>query len=166
MSLENFAIDGHGNPVDAVEQVADGREWAFERPAQDEIAIAREGSFADYSVSVQWMEAFEALHIACAFDLRIPKARMVEALRLLSLVNEQMLFGHFDLWSADGTVMFRHAIPLSGGAEVTQEQIEQLVENAVTSCERYHQAFQFTVWGGRDARESLDAVLFDTVGEA
>ena len=112
------------------------------------------------------MEDFEALHVACAFDMRVPENRVVETMRLMSLVNEQMLFGHFDLWLQDGSVMFRHAIPLSGGAEANESQIEVLLSTALSSCERYYQAFQFVVWAGRSAAEALDSVLFDTVGEA
>jgi hypothetical protein len=32
--------------------------------------------------------------------------------------------------------------------------------------ERYFQAFQFVVWAGKSARESLDAAMFQTAGEA
>ena len=166
MALLETDLIGGGNPVDAVELVADDREWAFERSTPDEIAIQVEGTWTDYSVSFSWMEAFEALHIACAFDMRVPRTRRDEALRLLSLVNEQMMFGHFDLWLDDGSVMFRHGVPLNGGAEMTEAQVEALLVNALTSCERYHQAFQFVVWGGQNARTALESTLFDTVGEA
>lgn len=166
MALTEAGMGLGPNPVDAVEWVADDREWAFERSAPDEIAIQVEGTWTDYSVSFSWMENFEALHMACAFDMRVPKARLAEVQRLLCLVNEQMLLGHFDLWQQDGTVMFRHGVPLAGGAEMNEAQVEALLTNALTCCERYHQAFQFVVWGGRDARSALESTLFDTVGEA
>ena len=76
------------------------------------------GGGTDYSVSFSWMEDFEALHIACGFDMRVPKKRHVEAMRLLSQINEQLLFGHFEIWPQDGSVLFRQAMPLSGGADV------------------------------------------------
>ena len=95
------------------------------------------------------MEDFEALHLACAFDMRVPQNRMAETMRLLSLINEQMLFGHFDLWLQDGSVMYRHATPLAGGAEPTRHRSNACLESALTSCERYYQAFQFVVWAGK-----------------
>jgi len=166
MGMSDSTFERHSHPVDAVEQVADFKEWNFERQGEDEISILVQGIWTDYSVSISWMEDFEALHIASAFDMRIPEKRLVETMRLLSIVNEQMLFGHFELWTQDGSVIYRHAMPLSGGAGANGAQIECLVENALTSCERYFQAFQFVVWAGKSATEALDSVLFDTVGEA
>jgi hypothetical protein len=87
-------------------------------------------------------------------------------LQLIGLVNEQMWVGHYDMWSAENVVMFRHALLLAGGAEPTQGQCEMLLKAAVDACERYFQAFQFVLWAGKSAREALDSVLFETEGEA
>ena len=87
-------------------------------------------------------------------------------LQLIALVNEQLWVGHFDLWSAENVVMFRHALLLAGGAEPTHGQCEMLLKVAVDACERYFQAFQFVLWAGKSAREALDSVLFETEGEA
>lgn len=162
---ENSALR-ESNPLDAVENVASFRNWAFERAAEDELAVLVAGAWTDYSVSFSWVPEFEAIHVVCAFDMRVPGKRLTEAMKLLSLINEQMFFGHFDLWLQDGSVMFRHAMPLAGAAEPTEAQIECLLSSAMTSCERYYQAFQMVIWGGRDARDALSNVLFDTVGEA
>ena len=166
MATSSEALVRDVNPVDMIEQVADFNKWSFERSTEDEIAILVQGIWTDYSVSFSWLQDFDALHIASAFDMRVPDKRRIETMRLLALVNEQMLFGHFDLWVDDGSVMFRHAMPLSGGAEANDQQIECLMQNALTSCERYYQAFQFVVWAGKSAADALDSVLFDTVGEA
>ena len=166
MAFAGFHNERGIHPVDTVEALADDNKWSFERAGEDEIAILVAGVWTDYNVSFSWMEDFEALHVACAFDMRVPEKRVVETMRLMSLVNEQMLFGHFDLWLQDGSVMFRHAVPLAGGAEANESQIECLLSSALNSCERYYQAFQFVVWAGRTASEALDSVLFDTVGEA
>ncbi len=166
MGISESLMERGSHPVDAIEQVADFNKWSFERSADDEIAILVQGIWTDYSVSFSWMEDFEALHIACGFDMRVPKKRLIETMRLLSQINEQLLFGHFEVWPQDGSVLFRQAIPLSGGAEVNEAQIECLLQAALSSCERYYQAFQFVVWAGKSATEALDSVLFDTVGEA
>jgi len=166
MGLQELNVERGPNPVDAVENVAFDRKWSFERAGEDELSVLVQGIWTDYSVSFSWMEDFEALHVACAFDMRVPENRIVETMRLMSLVNEQMLFGHFDLWVQDGSVMFRHAVPLCGGAEANDSQIECMLSSALNSCERYYQAFQFVVWAGRSASEALDSVLFDTIGEA
>ena len=62
--------------------------------------------------------------------------------------------------------MFRQALPLNGGAEANDQQIECLLSSALESCERHYQAFQFVVWAGKTAEQALDSVLFETLGEA
>ncbi len=159
-----YARDAH--PVDVIEQVAQNNDWAFERSGDDEIAIITTGMWTDYNVSFSWMEDFEALHLACAFDLKVPEARVLEAMRLLSLINEQMLFGHFDLWEQEGAVMFRQSLLLAGGAEPTSQQVEVLLSSALEACESYYQAFQFVTWSGATAKDALASVLFETRGNA
>ena len=146
MSLLELDLDREINPVDMIEHVATANDWEFERSGEDEINIVVSGVWADYNVSFSWMEDFEALHLACAFDLKVPQRRMPETMKLLSMVNEQLLIGHFDLWM--------------------KEQLECLLVSALEACERYYQAFQFVVWAGRPARESLESALFETQGNA
>src|ERR1044071_2172534 len=131
-----------------------------------EIAISVKGRGTDYHVSFPWMDEIEALHLACAFDLKVPEPRRAEVLALIALVNEQLWVGHFDMWTKDGIVMFRHALLLAGGVEVAGRQCEALLDAALETSERYFQAFQFVVWAGKNAREALDATMFETAGEA
>lgn len=166
MSLLELDLSRNPHPVDMIEQVAHANDWAFERTGDDEIAIAVAGNWTDYHVSFSWMEDFEALHLACAFDIKVPENRVLEVMRLLSIINEQMLFGHFDLWEQEGAIMFRQALLLCGGAEPTSQQVEVLLNSALEACETYFQAFQFVVWSGMDAKSAMDAVLFETAGEA
>ena len=166
MTLIDFEQDRESHPVDVIEQIAALNDWTFERAGDDEITISVSGGWADYHVSFSWMEDREAIHLACAFDLKVPDTRKLEVMRLITSVNEQLWIGHFDLWSTEGVVMFRQALLLSGGAEPNSQQVERLLVTAIEACERYFQAFQFVVWAGKDAAEALEGVLFETVGEA
>ena len=154
------------NPVDLVEWVAASREWSFERSCDDELALTVAGVWTDYAVSFCWLEDVEALHLGCAFDLKVPEHRRGEVLRLLARINEKLVVGHFDLWPSEGAVMFRHALLLSGGAEPTSHQAERLLTVALETCERFFQAFQFVVWAEKGAEEALTCSLFETEGHA
>lgn len=166
MSLIDIGHERQSNPVDMIEQLATGNDWTFERAGDDEITVSVAGGWADYHVSFSWMEEYEAIHLACAFDLKVPEARRLEVMRLITAVNEQLWIGHFDLWSAEGVVMYRQALLLSGGAEPNTQQVERLLVTAIEACERYFQAFQFVVWAGKTSAEALEGVLFETHGEA
>lgn len=166
MSLAHAVQDRPEHPVDIVERVAALNQWTFERADEDEISISVAGGWSDYHVSFTWLEDMDSLHIGAAFDLKVPEGRRVEVLRLVSRINEQLWVGHFDLWTSENAVMFRHALLLPGGIAATSDQCESMLKIAVDACERYYQAFQFVVWAGKDAREALASTMFDTVGEA
>ncbi|MCO6049864.1 YbjN domain-containing protein [Mesorhizobium sp. RP14(2022)] len=166
MNLE--AIEGarEQHPVDMIERVASHNSWSFERTGDDELSVVVTGGWSDYHVSFSWMEDFEALHLSCAFIIDVPEHRALEVIRLMAHVNEQMLFGHFDLWSQEGSIIFRQSLLLAGGAEPTPRQVEMLLSSALDACECYVQAFRFVASSMMSAREALAGVLFETVGSA
>ena len=166
MSLIDFTEQPRVNPLDVVERVAATNGWSFERAGDDEITLLVTGKWSDYQVSFTWMFDLEALHLACAFELKVPERRLAEVQMLIRLINEQLWVGHYDLWLADGLVMYRHALVLAGGVEATSRQCESLLGTALDACERYFPAFQFVVWAGKPAREALDAAMFETQGQA
>ena len=112
MSLIAIAQDPHDNPLDVVEHMAAGNNWPFERAGEDEVAIVVTGRWTNYQVSFTWMSEIEALHLACAFDMRVPEPRLPKVQQLIAMINEQMWIGHFDVWTQNGMVMFRHALLL------------------------------------------------------
>jgi hypothetical protein len=166
MSLHYVEIDRSEHPLDIVERLASLRDWIFDRAETDEMSVSVSGRWADYHIAFTWIEDVEALHVACAFDLKVSDRRRQDVLQLISRINEQLWVGHFDLWSSENVVMFRHALLLAGGADPTQGQCEAVLRVAVDACERYFQAFQFVMWAGKSPREALDSVLFETEGEA
>ena len=166
MTLIDVHPERTANPVDEIELLAAQNDWTFERSDEDEIAISIAGDDTDYNVAVTWLSEIEALHVACAFEMKVPERRRVEVQQLIASMNEQMWVGHFDLWSKDGMVMFRHALVLAGGLEPSNDQCKAVIGTALDSCERYFPAFQFVLWAGKSAREALDATMFETSGEA
>ena len=138
-------LDRPSNPLDLFERLAALNDWSFDRDSEDELSVSVTGGWSEYHVAITWRG---------------------EVLQLVSLVNEQLWLGHFDLWSSESVVMYRHALLLSGGAEPTEEQAIALVKAAVEACERYYQAFQFVVWAGKTAKEGLEGAMLETMGEA
>jgi hypothetical protein len=166
MALTLIDETAHSNPLDVVERIASVNDWSFERSGDDEINILIKGRWVDYQVSFTWMGELEALHLACAFDIKVAERRRAEVQQLIAHMNEQMWIGHFDLWTEDGLVMFRHALVLTGGVEATDDQCKAVLGTAIDTCERYFPAFQFVLWAGKSAREAMDAAMFETSGEA
>ena len=166
MTLIDFKEQIRANPLEVVERMASSNDWSFERAGEDEITILVRGKWSDYQVSFTWMFDIEALHLACAFELKVPERLRSEVQQLISMINEQMWVGHFDLWTQDGLVMYRHALVLAGGVDASSRQCEAMLRAALEGCERYYQAFQFVVWAGKESREALVSTMFETEGQA
>ncbi len=166
MSLIEIARDSRNNPLDVVERMAAGNNWPFERAGENEIGLVVTGRWTNYQASFTWMGDIEALHLGCAFDMKVPEARLADVQRLIALINEQLWIGHFDVWTANGLIMFRHALVLAGGVAASGRQCEAVFGTALDSCERYFPAFQFVIWAGKSPREAMDSAMFETAGEA
>ena len=159
------SFDRTTNPVDLVEKLVAIHNWSFERNTDDELTLNIQGSWTDYHVSLNWRDDLEALHLACAFEMKIPESRIGEVYRLIALVNEQLWIGHFDIWPQDGLMLFRHGLMLNK-AVVTVEQCEALLQSGLEASENYYQAFQYVVWAGKSAQEALTSTMFQTEGRA
>jgi hypothetical protein len=166
MSLLEGIIESRSHPLTVVEDYAADNNWAFERSGEDEVTIVTKGEWTDYQLSFTWMHEIEALHLACAFDMKIPQPRLNEVQRLVAAINEQLWVGHFDIWTHTGMIMYRQALVLPGGMQASTAQCETMLVSAIHACERYYPAFQFVVWAGKSATEAMSAAMFDTEGEA
>ena len=166
MGLARLSEAERDNPVDLVEAVAQLNSWPFEREDEDEIVLGVEGHAGAYHLAFSWVDDVEALHLGCAFDLPVATGRESEVQRLLTLVNGQILLGHFDLWETEGRVVFRQSLLLAGGVEPSTEQVEQLLACALEACECYRPACRFVARAELDAGEAMDFVVFETHGQA
>lgn len=157
-----------GDPLSAVESLAHSNDWVFERLAQDEISILVDGRWASYQASFSWLADQEVLHLACGFEMKVVPHRLTEVKELIGLINQELWVGHFDLWGQDGMVFFRHGLLFPNDLQPTAHQCGLLLQTAIEACEDHYPAFNFVLWAGKPARESLDAVhaLSTVEGEA
>lgn len=154
------------NPLDLIEQLVCSNDWAFDRRSEEELAVEVPGQWCNYSLYFAWREALGAMHFTCAFDMKVPVTKHPQVYELLAAINEKLWIGHFSLWEEDCTPMFRHTSLIKGGFGLDPEQVEEIVDIAVSECERFYPAFQFLIWGGKTAKEAIAAAMLDTVGEA
>ena len=106
------------------------------------------------------------MQFSCQYDMHVPPNRLSAVYELLAIINERLWLGHVDVDAEDQVPMFRQTILLRGAQSASVEQMEDLVDIALTECERLYPAFQFVIWGGKSAREAVAAAILDTVAEA
>jgi hypothetical protein len=164
-ALQQYAVEA-ANPLDVVERLAERRAWSLDRTNDSEVSMVVSGGWSDIYVSMNWREDMESLHVACTFDAKVPPARKDEMGRLMTMINEQLFHGHFDLWRQDGSIMFRNSLVLAGGAMANDAQCEMLIRLGLESCQRYYPAIQYVCWAGQTAGQALESSLLETMGEA
>ena len=77
--------------------------------------------------------------------------------------------GHFDLARGRHVARsFRYAILCCAGSVsgVASEQVEDIVDIAISECERFYPAFQLVVWGGKTPAEAMATAMIEPIGEA
>lgn len=154
------------NPLDLAEQLITDRDWLCDRPVDEELVAEVEGAWCNFRIWFAWQPDLNALIFSCTYDMKIHEKARSKMHTLLAAVNERMWLGHFDIGTEDGVVMFRHALLLRGSRNVTSEQFEDLIDIAISECNRFYPAFQSVLWGGTSIEEALEVALLDTVGEA
>lgn len=158
--------DRSTNPLDILEQIVASNEWAFERRSDGEMAAEAPGKWCDYGLHFSWSHEISAMAFTCAFDLKVPAEARDKLYELLALANDRLWIGHFGIESEDGVPVFRHSVLLRGAQGASAESLEDMVDIAITECERFFPAFQFVLWGGKAPAEALAASMLDCVGEA
>ena len=154
------------NPLDVMEQIVIANDWVFDRRNDSEMAAEVPGKWCNFELYFSWSHEISAMHFTCAFDLKVPEKQRVALYELLALANEKLWIGHFGMDSEDGMPVFRHSVLLRGAPGASAESLEDMVDIAITECERFFPAFQFVLWGGKPPAEALAAAMLECVGEA
>jgi len=164
--LNELSADSTLHPIDLLEEFASAQEWESLRSAPDEVCIDLTGRWSDYHLYFLWQEDLGALYFSLAFDAKIPVHKMTEAYELIAMVNSKLWLGHFEINPEDNTLMFRHTIPMRGTGVNLVEILEDVLDTALLETNRFYPAFQFLIWGGKTPAESLEAAMFETMGDA
>lgn len=152
-------------PLKILEQAASALDMEFERVADNELHLMLPSVWRDIGIWFTWREELSTLQMGVPIDLKAPSGRCDEAARLVTMVNERLWVGHFDLWTEDNAIVYRNSAILSeAGLDV--EQAVHLIRAAGEAVDRFYPAFNFLVWGGKKPDEAFAASLFETAGNA
>lgn len=165
-TLSSHSFESAANPLDVIEQIVAANDWAFDRRSESEMAAEAPGRWCDYGLYFNWSHEISAMHFSCAFDMKVPPPQRGALYELLALANEKLWIGHFGLEGDAGMPVFRHSVLLRGAPGASAESLEDMVDIALTECERFFPAFQFVLWGGRTPPDALAAAMLECAGEA
>ncbi|TMV09811.1 diacylglyceryl transferase [Ruegeria sediminis] len=166
MALSEQYLEEDIHPIDIVEHIAEHHDWDFDRIGDDQIAMAVEGQWRTYSITLAWSGYDETLRMLCSFEMEPPEDRVPELYELLNAMNDQCWAGAFTYWGNQKLMIYRYGLVLSGGQTASPEQIDTMITAAVLSAERYYPAIQLVTWGNRTPDEAMQVAIAEAYGRA
>jgi hypothetical protein len=154
------------DPLDVVERVLMAENLTFDRTEDGDLAFTLAGDWKDYELWFAWRPEADCLQLCLSIDRQVAKARRAGACELANLVNQRVWVGHFEVWTDDGEVVFRHAMALPEGERPSLAQAASMIDAAMEAADRFYPAFDFLLTAGKTPQESIDACMFETVGQA
>jgi hypothetical protein len=165
VSEDYLALDDL-HPIDIVEDIAAHHAWEFDRVTDDQIAMAVEGQWRTYSLTLAWSAQDETLRLICTFEMEPPEARLPEIYDVLNRCNDMVWTGAFTYWAEQKLMVWRYGLCLAGGQYAGAEQIDRLISAAVMAAERFYPAFQLVAWGDRAPAEAMKVAIAEAYGRA
>lgn len=162
---EHFVTDDL-HPIDIVESLAEHNDWDFDRVADDQIAMAVEGQWRTYSITLAWSGRDETLRLICTFEMDPPEQKLPALYECLNRTNDTVWAGAFTFWKEQRLMVWRYGLVLAGGQIATPEQIDRLIGQAVISAERFYPAFQLVAWGDHSPERAMDVAIAEAYGRA
>jgi hypothetical protein len=166
MALSEQYLEDDIHPIDIVEHLAAHHEWDFDRISDEQIAMAVEGQWRTYSLTLAWSAYDETLRMVCTFDMEPPEEKLPDLYALLNHVNDQCWAGAFTYWAEQKLMVYRYGLVLAGGNVASAEQIDTMIGAAVMSAERYYPAMQLLVWGNQTPEAALQVAIAEAYGRA
>lgn len=166
MALSEQFLEEDIHPIDIVEHIAEHHDWDFDRIGDDQIAMAVEGQWRTYSITLAWSGYDETLRMVCTFEMEPPEEKLGELYELINAMNDQCWAGAFTYWAAQKLMVYRYGLVLTGGQTASPDQIDTMINTAVMSAERYYPAIQMLVWADRSPAEAMQVAIAEAYGRA
>jgi len=154
------------NPLDIAEGIITRKGWPCERLSDEDVAFELIGLWSDTKAWLYFKPELSALMLTCTFDTKVPFHLKHRFYELLALMNERVWLGAFDLSSTDNSVSFRYTLLLDEKNGASHDQLDQMIAQAYSECEKYYPTVQSVIWGSKAPRDAMTETVFDTVGEA
>ena len=154
------------DPIDITQHIAEAHDWEFDRIGDDQIALAVEGRWRSYQVTLASSDHDETLRLVATFDLDPGEERVAPVLELINLVNDACWAGAFTWWADEKMMVWRYGLVLAGDQQASPEQIDAMISAAIGACERFYPAFQLVGWGDKDPAEALHVAIAEAYGRA
>lgn len=154
------------NLIDLVEDFADSQDWQFDRVSDDQIAVAAEGLWRSYSLTLAWSPFDETLRLICTFEFESPTEKVGELYDLINRINDVSWGGSFTWWGEQKLIVWRYGLFLTETQIASPAQVDAMISTALRTCDRFYPAFHLLAFTDTSASEALQAAIAESYGRA
>ena len=161
--LQNISINY--DPLDLIEDIIISNGWDYEKDINKNLHVEVGGKWCDYHLSFGINNELNLLYISCALDIKIPEHRIKDIYPFLAGINENLLSGHFEVWTEDSWPVLRQSFPIPTNKSLCKSQLEQASILVLKESEKFYPAFQMFAWDNKDLKSTLKHLMLETQGE-
>ncbi|MEQ8299803.1 MAG: YbjN domain-containing protein [Hyphomonas sp.] len=154
------------DPLERVEEALETAGWQYDRDEDGTIQAVAETKWGDMGALFAYRPDPSAIHYSMTLDVKPVPARRAAIAELIMMANERLWLGHFDYWADEGVIIFRYTFSMLDRDEVSPGEARAAIAASISAADRFVPAFNFLIWAGKSPRESIEAVMFETHGEA
>ncbi|PUB12101.1 YbjN domain-containing protein [Yoonia sediminilitoris] len=167
MAYSEQYLDGDDlHPIDLVEHIAEHHAWEFDRIHDDQIAMAVEGQWRTYAITLAWSAYDETLRLICTFDMDPPHDRKPALFETLNIINDRCWAGSFTWWDEQKLMVYRYGLMLAGDQVAGPDQVDTMISAAVNACEQYYPAIQLVTWADQTPKSAVETAIGGAYGRA
>ena len=166
MALTETFLEDEIHPIDIVEHLAEHHEWEFDRIEENQIAMAVQGQWRTYSITLAWSGFDETLRLICSFEMEPPEEKLKDLYETLNVANDRCWTGAFTFWEDQKLMVYRYGLVLTGGQTATADQIDAMISSAVLTAEKYYPAFQLVVYDNQTPNKAMQVAIAEAYGHA
>tara|TARA_B100000242_G_scaffold171434_1_gene122871 strand:- start:1836 stop:2426 length:591 start_codon:yes stop_codon:yes gene_type:complete len=166
MALTETFLEDEIHPIDIVEHLAEHHEWEFDRIEENQIAMAVQGQWRTYSITLAWSGFDETLRLICSFEMEPPEEKLKDLYETLNVANDRCWTGAFTFWEDQKLMVYRYGLVLTGGQIATADQIDAMISSAVLTAEKYYPAFQLVVYDNQSPNKAMQVAIAEAYGHA
>ena len=166
MAQTEMFLEDEIHPIDIVEHLAEHHEWEFDRIEENQIAMAVQGQWRTYSITLAWSGFDETLRLICSFEMEPPSERLKDLYETLNVANDRCWTGAFTFWEEQRLMVYRYGLVLAGGQIATAEQIDTMISSSVLAAEKYYPAFQLVIYDNQSPDRAIQVAIAEAYGHA
>ena len=154
------------NPLDAIEEIIFLKKWPCSRANDYELVSEIRGNNCLYRLYIVWSESVNAISLTITFDLKVPTFSKHQIFELLSLINENLWIGHFDITSKARIPAYRNTFLINDKNVENIRIMEDIVDIGISDCEKFYPSFEMVCWENCKPAVAVATCLMETKGQA